>query len=46
MIIEKIVSEIAQENAYILSNSAFSILIDPGSQPEKLLQNFKRLTSL
>ena len=45
MKIEKIVSEIAQENAYILSNSAFSILIDP-SQPEKLLQNFKRLTIL
>lgn len=43
MIIEKIVSEIAQENAYILSNSAFSILIDPGSQPEKIIAKLQEI---
>ena len=43
MKIEKIVSEIAQENAYILSNSAFSILIDPGSQPEKIIAKLQEI---
>lgn len=43
MKIEKIVSEIAQENAYILSNSAFSLLIDPGSQPEKIIKKLKEI---
>ncbi|MFP7216626.1 MBL fold metallo-hydrolase [Lactococcus garvieae] len=43
MKIEKIVSEIAQENAYILSNSAFSLLIDPGSQPEKIIAKLQEI---
>lgn len=43
MKIEKIVSEIAQENAYILSNSALSILIDPGSQPEKIIEKLHEI---
>ncbi len=43
MKIEKIVSEIAQENAYILSNSAFSLLIDPGSQPEKIIVKLQEI---
>ncbi|QPS71133.1 MBL fold metallo-hydrolase [Lactococcus garvieae] len=43
MKIDKIVSEIAQENAYILSNSALSLLIDPGSQPEKIIDKLQEV---
>ncbi|MEY8443422.1 MBL fold metallo-hydrolase [Lactococcus ileimucosae] len=43
MKIDKIVNEIAQENTYILSNSTFSLLIDPGSQPDKIIEKLKEI---
>jgi glyoxylase-like metal-dependent hydrolase (beta-lactamase superfamily II) len=37
MEIKKIVNAVAQENTYLLSNSAFCMVIDPGSNPEALI---------
>ena len=38
MKIEKIINAVAQENTYLLSNSAFSLIIDPGSNPSALTE--------
>lgn len=43
MKIEKITNQIAQENTYLLSNSSFCLVIDPGSEPAVLLEAIERL---
>lgn len=43
MKIEKIINEIAQENTYLLSNATSCLVIDPGSQPQLLLERLRQL---
>lgn len=38
MKIEKIINKVAQENTYLLSTSHSSLIIDPGSEPDLLLE--------
>lgn len=43
MKIEKIVNAIALENTYLLSNNTACLVIDPGSEPSKLIEKIQTL---
>lgn len=43
MEIRRLINRIAGENTYLLSNSSFSFVIDPGSEPERIVEELRAI---